>query len=123
MCPLTFHQTHLYANGNSSKYCIKHLSFDSSKKFIEELTKLTALKKFNDKIRFHSLYVSLPGGTDEPLPTLHIIISPKCFKKSLMMIKTEKANKIRDYYVDLEDICKFLSPLSNFLFIATWSLS
>ena len=37
--------------------------------------------------------------------TIHLILSPKCFKKSLMMIKTEKANSIRDYYVDIEEIC------------------
>lgn len=37
--------------------------------------------------------------------TLHLILSPKCFKKSLMMIRTEKANSIRDYYVDIEEIC------------------
>ena len=32
--------------------------------------------------------------------TIHLILSPKCFKKSLMMIRTGKANKIRDYYID-----------------------
>jgi hypothetical protein len=37
--------------------------------------------------------------------TLHLILSPKCFKKSLMMIRTERANTIRDYYVDIEEIC------------------
>ena len=37
--------------------------------------------------------------------TIHLILSPKCFKKSLMMIRTERANSIRDYYVDIEEIC------------------
>ena len=37
--------------------------------------------------------------------TIHLILSPKCFKKSLMMIRTEKANSIRDYYIDIEEIC------------------
>jgi len=37
--------------------------------------------------------------------TLHLILSPKCFKKSLMIIRTERANTIRDYYVDIEEIC------------------
>ncbi len=37
--------------------------------------------------------------------TTHIILSPKCFKKSLMMIRTVKANQIRDYYVDIEELC------------------
>lgn len=37
--------------------------------------------------------------------TQHLIISPRCFKKSLMMIKTKRANEIRDYYVDVEELC------------------
>ena len=37
--------------------------------------------------------------------TIHLIISPRCFKKSLMMIKTKRANEIRDYYVDVEELC------------------
>jgi hypothetical protein len=49
--------------------------------------------------------------------TIHLILSPKCFKKSLMMIRTEKANSIRDYYVDIEEIClefnKFLLETKN----------
>jgi hypothetical protein len=36
----------------------------------------------------------------------HIIVTSKCFKKSLMLIKTDKANKVRDYYIELEDIFK-----------------
>lgn len=42
--------------------------------------------------------------TDIHHRTTHLITSPRCFKKSLMMIKTERANQIRDYYVDLEEI-------------------
>lgn len=34
----------------------------------------------------------------------NLIVSPRCFKKSLMLIKTKKADLIRDYYVDIEDI-------------------
>ncbi len=45
-----------------------------------------------------------PVLTDIHNRTTHLIISPRCFKKSLMMIKTERANQIRDYYVDLEEI-------------------
>lgn len=36
----------------------------------------------------------------------HIILSPKCFKKSLMLLKTSKANLIIEHYMDLEDLCK-----------------
>jgi hypothetical protein len=45
--------------------------------------------------------------------TQHIILSPRCFKKSLMIIKTQKANIIRDYYIDLEDIYKDYSKYQN----------
>jgi hypothetical protein len=36
--------------------------------------------------------------------SLYIILHPRCFKKSLMMIRTTRANDIRDYYVDIEEI-------------------
>ena len=36
----------------------------------------------------------------------HLIICPKSFKKSLMLLKTEKSYLIRDYYIELEDIFK-----------------
>lgn len=36
----------------------------------------------------------------------YIYISPKCFKKSLMLIKTKKSEDIRDYYIELEEIFK-----------------
>lgn len=36
--------------------------------------------------------------------TMHLIIHPKCFKKILMMIKTKKAEQVREYYIDLEEI-------------------
>lgn len=49
--------------------------------------------------------------------TIHLILSPRCFKKSLMMIRTDKANQIRDYYVDIEELCleynKFLLDLKD----------
>ena len=36
----------------------------------------------------------------------HLILYPKTFKKSLMLLRTSKANIIRDYYIELEDIFK-----------------
>jgi hypothetical protein len=29
----------------------------------------------------------------------HIIVSPKCFKKSLIMLRTNKSEEIKDYYI------------------------
>lgn len=37
--------------------------------------------------------------------TLHLIISPRCFKKSLMMVRTNRADDIREYYIDIEELC------------------
>ena len=38
--------------------------------------------------------------------TKHIIVSPRCFKKSLMMLRTDKSEQIKDYYLDLEEMFK-----------------
>lgn len=32
----------------------------------------------------------------------HLILSPECFKQTLMLIKTKKTKEIRDYYLDIE---------------------
>jgi hypothetical protein len=39
--------------------------------------------------------------------TKHLIVSPDCFKQSLMLLKTNKAKEIRKYYTELEKIFKF----------------
>lgn len=39
--------------------------------------------------------------------TKHLIVSPDCFKQSLMLLRTEKAKEIRKYYTELEKIFKF----------------
>ena len=39
--------------------------------------------------------------------TKHLIISPDCFKQSLMLLKTKKSKEIRNYYIELEKIFKF----------------
>lgn len=39
--------------------------------------------------------------------TKHLIITPDCFKQSLMLIKTNKAKEIRKYYIELEKVFKF----------------
>ena len=37
----------------------------------------------------------------------HLIVSPDCFKQSLMMLRTDKSKEIRKYYTELEKIFKF----------------
>jgi uncharacterized C2H2 Zn-finger protein len=39
--------------------------------------------------------------------TKHLLVSPDCFKQSLMLLKTNKSKEIRKYYTELEKIFKF----------------
>ena len=39
--------------------------------------------------------------------TKHLLVSPNCFRQSLMLIKTTKSKQIRKYYVEVENIFKF----------------
>lgn len=45
--------------------------------------------------------------------TKHLIVSPDCFRQSLMLIKTSKAKEIRKYYIELEKIFKFYLEYQN----------
>jgi len=45
--------------------------------------------------------------------TKHLIVSPDCFKLSLMLLRTKKAKKIREYYIELEKIFKFYVEYQN----------
>lgn len=43
----------------------------------------------------------------------HLLVSPRCFKETLMMIKTDKARVVRKYYLDLEEIFKAYRDYQN----------
>lgn len=45
--------------------------------------------------------------------TKHLMISPDCFKQSLMLLKTDKAKEIRSYYIALEKIFKLYLEYQN----------
>ena len=45
--------------------------------------------------------------------TKHLIISPDCFKQSLMILRTEKAKEIKNYYIELEKIFKLYIQYQN----------
>ena len=45
--------------------------------------------------------------------TKHLIISPDCFKQSLMLLKTKKSKEIKKYYIELEKIYKFYTQYQN----------
>lgn len=44
----------------------------------------------------------------------HIIVTTECFKKILMMLKTNKADQIRDYYIGLENLIKIYAKYQNY---------
>lgn len=49
-------------------------------------------------------------GTAEINPhnkTKHLVVSPDCFKESLMLLRTEKSKEIRKYYIEVEKIFRF----------------
>ena len=45
--------------------------------------------------------------------TQHLIVSPDCFKESLMLLRTEKSKSIKKYYLELEKIFKFYFEYQN----------
>ena len=45
--------------------------------------------------------------------TQHLIVSPDCFKESLMMLRTEKSKNIKKYYVEIEKIFRFYLEYQN----------
>lgn len=51
----------------------------------------------------------LPRGNIETIAgnkTKHLLVSPRAFKESLMLTQTDKARRIRTYYLDLEEAYK-----------------
>ena len=43
----------------------------------------------------------------------HLILSPDCFKQSLMLLKTNKAKEIKKYYIELEKVFKLYLEYQN----------
>ena len=43
----------------------------------------------------------------------HLIVSPDCFKQSLMLLRTEKAKEIKKYYIELEKVFKLYLEYQN----------
>jgi hypothetical protein len=72
---------------------IKEYKLLNSKEFLD-ISKCMIMHLENNEINKHN-------------KTKHLIISPDCFKQSLMLLKTNKAKEIRKYYTELEKIFKF----------------
>jgi MSV199 domain-containing protein/T5orf172 domain-containing protein len=43
----------------------------------------------------------------------HLLVSPDCFKQSLMLLRTNKSKEIRKYYIELEKIFKYYLEYQN----------
>lgn len=50
--------------------------------------------------------IELPSDFNGHNRTRHLLVSPDCFKESLMMLRTERATQIRKYYITLEKVYK-----------------
>lgn len=48
--------------------------------------------------------IELPTQISSGNRTKHLIVSPDCFKESLMMMNTTRAKQIRKYYVQVEKV-------------------
>ena len=51
--------------------------------------------------------IEMPKNINEHNKVKHLLVSPRCFKESLMLMNTKKAKIIRKYYLDLEEVFKF----------------
>ena len=51
--------------------------------------------------------IELPSDFNSHNKAKHLMVSPDCFKESMMLIETSRANEIRKYYIEVEKIFKF----------------
>lgn len=61
------------------------------------------LSEYNDFIKNNEVIVN-EENMNKHNKAYHLIISPKTFKKSLMILRTNKAERIREYYFSLEEL-------------------
>jgi hypothetical protein len=89
---------------NASKRCYLNILKDNFDELIDY--KLLNNKEFinNAKCELTHLGNNEMNGHNK---TKHLLVSPNCFRQTLMLIKTTKAKEIRKYYVELETIFKF----------------
>jgi hypothetical protein len=91
--------------GKLSYSKLLELNFDENKDY-----KMINTKEFKENSK--SLSKDLEN-IDTHNKTKHLIVSPDCFKQSLMLLRTKKAKEIRGYYVELEKIFKFYIEYQN----------
>jgi hypothetical protein len=88
----------------NKEYKIKqrYLELISSKFIKEEEYKILTLSQFNsyDKNQLNCMF-GIKKNTNNR--NTYIIVNPRTFKESLMLMDTKKSNQIRKYYLDLEE--------------------
>lgn len=90
-------------NNTIDKYNKKNYIELISSKFVKkEEYKILTLSEFNnyDKSTLNIMFTIQKNTNNR---NTYIIVSPRTFKKSLMMMETEKSKHIRNYYLDLEE--------------------
>ena len=84
-------------NNFYSKMLYKHFKIDIDyKEFVE--TDLKAVFPREDR------FIPVNGGQNRK----EYLITPRCYKRILMTVKTEKGDQIRDYYENIEELCKLI---------------
>ena len=89
---------------NASKRCYLNILKDNFDELIDY--KLLNNKEFiqNTKCQLWHLENKELNSHNK---TKHLIVSPDCFKQTLMLLRTDKSKEIRKYYIELEKIFKF----------------
>ncbi len=79
---------------------------------IENDYKLLFLKEFEEFSKCQKLALeNIDINTHNKVK--HLIVSPDCFKQSLMLLKTQKSKEIKKYYIELERVFKFYLEYQN----------
>lgn len=95
---------------NASKRCYINILNDNFDELIDY--KLLNNKEFNNNAKCELAHLeNIEINTHNK--TKHLVVSPNCFRQTLMLIKTIKAKEIRKYYVEVENIFKFYIEYQN----------
>jgi MSV199 domain-containing protein/Meiotically Up-regulated Gene 113 (MUG113) protein len=95
---------------NASKRCYLNILKENFKENIDY--KLINNKEFNESTKCGMTHLE-NSNLNTHNKVKHLLVTPDCFKLSLMLLRTEKAKEIREYYVELEKIFKFYLEYQN----------
>ncbi len=68
---------------------------------------------FKDFYVQNLLNIEMPTQFNTHNRTMHIVVSPNCFKESLMIMNTARSKQIRKYYLDVEKVFKAYMKYCN----------